>query len=68
MSNGMLFHIDDAEQQKPLAPILVLDRRTTRCQVSDDDSNVRRETAIAICENRYDGSPESKILDINVTT
>ena len=34
------WNIDVPEKRKPLAPILVFDRRTASCRVSDDDQNV----------------------------
>ena len=67
MSNEM-FHVDGEEWRKHLAHILVFDRRTVCCRVSDDDRNVRHGMATAIRENGYEDSFERRILYVKVET
>ena len=68
MSNGRQFQMDGAACWKVRAPIFSLCGKTANRQVSSDDRSDRVATAIAIFDERYDGSPDSRTLYVSVAT
>ena len=67
-SNGRQFHMDGAACWKARAPMFSLCGKTTNRRVSADDRSDRLGTAIAIFDERYDSSPDSRTLYVSVAT
>ena len=57
-SNGRQFLMDRAACRKARAPMFSLGGITANRRVSADDRSDRLGTAIAIFDERYDGSPD----------
>ena len=54
--------------RKVRAPMFSLCETTANCRVSADDRTDRRGTAVAIFDERYDVSPDSRTLYVSVAT
>ena len=68
-SNGRHIQMDGAAcRARARAPMFSLCGKTANRRVSADDRSDRLETAIAIFDERYDGSPDSRILYVSVAT
>ena len=67
-SNGRQFQMDGAACRKARAPMFSLCGKTANRRVSADERSDRLGTAIAIFDERYDGSPDSRILYVSVAT
>ena len=67
-SNGRQFQMDGAACRKARVPMFSLCRKNANRRVSADDRRDRLATVIAIFDERYDGSPDSRTLYVSVAT